>query len=108
MLFTKEALLKAKIDLYNITSNLAYEDYYKANFYSNGKRKSKKYIPYSLSEETEEALEMYKMIYGKNPETITQEQEEKIKAFLIEYRTCKTKYLEDRGGQEYYKNGYNS
>ena len=103
-MFTKEALLKAKIDLYNITVNLAYEDYLKAN-YKNGKRKSKKHISYSLSDDTEQARLMYKMVYGKDITDITEEQEEQIKAFLLPYRTTRTEFLREAGGTNYFIGG---
>ncbi len=104
-MFTERSLLKAKIDLYNISSNLAYEDYKQANFNRNGKRKSKKHIPYSLSYDSQEALNIYKMVCGKNPEDITNEEEEIIKAFLLSYRLNRREYLKEgyQGGNWYYK-----
>jgi len=104
-MFTKSALLKAKIDLYNIVSNLAMQDYKQAN-YKNGKRISRKYIPYSLSYDTEKAKEIQNLIIGKTPEQITAEQEESIKAFLLTYRTTRTEYLTEnyKGGNWYYQN----
>lgn len=91
-MFTEKALQKAKTDLFNITSNLAYKDYYNANFKPNGKRKSKKHIPYTLSDETEKALSLYKITCYDITE-ITTEQEEEIKGFLLPYRTIRTEYL---------------
>jgi len=104
-MFTEQALLKAKIDLYNIISNHAYQDYYNVNFHPNGKRKSKKHIPYSLSIDTQKAQEIYSMVYGKSTEEITQEQEEQIKGFLIIYRTHRQEHLKEgyKGGKWYYK-----
>jgi hypothetical protein len=102
-MFTAQALLKAKIDLYNISANMARQDYLQAN-YRNGKRISKKHIPYSLSQETETAQEYYKMVYGKQPEEITAEQEEDIKAYLLMFRCYRTEYLKENGGTDYYKN----
>jgi len=104
-MFTEQALLKAKIDIYNILSNHSYQDYYNANFHPNGKRKSKKHIPYSLSIDTQKAHEIYSMVYGKSPEEITQEQEEQIKGFLLIYRTHRAEYLKEgyKGGKWYYK-----
>jgi len=65
-MFTESALLKAKIDLYNITANFSMQDYKQANINpKTGKRKSKKHIPYTLSEETEQAKAMYDLVYGK-------------------------------------------
>ena len=45
------------------------------------------------------------MVYGKNPEDITEEQEEIIKGFLLPYRTFKREYLKEgyQGGNWYYK-----
>lgn len=104
-MFTEQALLKAKIDLYNIVSNHAYQDYYNTNYHPNGKRKSKKHIPYSLSIDTQKAQEIYSMVYCKSPEEITQEQEEQVKGFLIIYRTHRAEYLKEgyKGGRWYYK-----
>jgi len=104
-MFTEQALLKAKIDLYNIVSNHAYQDYYNTNYHLNGKRKSKKHIPYSLSIDTQKAQEIYNMVYGKSPEEITAEEEEIIKAFLLIYRTSRTEYLKEgyKGGRWYYQ-----
>lgn len=89
---TKEALLKAKKDLEAILSNHAMNDYIQAN-YNKGKRKSKKHIPYSLASETEEARQMYHIVYREEPWYITREQEEEIKAYLLPYRTHRTEYL---------------
>lgn len=94
-MFTEQALNKAKTDLNNIIANHAMEDYKQANFYKNGKRKSKQHIPYSLSDDTNKAREIYDLVYGKNPEDITAEQEEQIKAFLLIYRLNRTEYLQD-------------
>lgn len=92
-MFTEQALQKAKTDLYNIISNHAMHDYRQANFTSTGKRKSYKHIPYNLGYETNKAREIYQLVYGKNPEDITAEQEEQIKAFLLNYRIHRTEYL---------------
>jgi hypothetical protein len=102
-MFTQQALLKAKIDLYNISANHAYQDYITAN-YRNGKRISKKHIPYSLSEDTITAQQYYNMVYGKLPEEITAEQEEEIKAYLLPFRTFRTEFIKENGGTDYYKN----
>jgi len=104
-MFTEQALLKAKIDLYNIVSNQAYQDYYNTNYHPNGKRKSKKHILYSLSADTEKAKEIYHLVYSKSPEEITQKQEEQIKGFLLIYRTVRPEYLKERykGGRWYYQ-----
>jgi hypothetical protein len=103
-MFTEKALLKAKIDLYNIVSNHVYQDYYNANYDRNGKRKSKKHIPYSLSDDTEKALKIYKMSC-RTPEEIAAEEEEIIKGFLLPYRTHREEYLKEgyKGGRWYYK-----
>lgn len=103
-MFTEQALLKAKIDLFNIVSNHAYQDYYNTN-HPNGKRKSKKHIPYSLSIDTQKAQEIYSMIYGKSPEEITTDEEEIIKGFLLIYRTVRPEYLKEgyKSGEWYYK-----
>ena len=101
-MFTEQVLLKAKIDLFNISANHAMEAYTKANYNMNGKRKSKKHIPYSLDDDGEKARQMYHLVYGKNSEDITPDQEELIKGYLLIYRTHRTEYIEDLGGQNYY------
>ena len=103
-MFTESALLKAKIDLYNITANFSMQDYKQANINpKTGKRKSKKHIPYTLGQETEQAREMYNLVFGKSPEDIIQE-EERIKGYLLIFRLNRTKYLEEAGGTNYYRN----
>lgn len=103
-MFTEQSLLKAKIDLYNISVNFAMIDYKQANYNKNGKKKSKKHIPYTLSQETENAQEMYNLVFGKKPEELTQKQEEQIKGYLLPFRLFRTGYLQEAGGKEYYKN----
>lgn len=100
---TKKSHLKAKIDLYNITANLSYKDYIQANF-KNGKKKSKKHIPYSLSDDTLQAKELYDLVFCTKAEDITLEQEELLKFHLLNYRLNRTELLEDRGGKNYFKN----
>ncbi len=101
---TDRALLKAKIDLFNIISNHALESYKHMNCDKNGKRKSYKHIPYSLGGDCNEAREIYHKIYNKDAEDISFELEEEVKAFLMPYRTHRTQYLEERykGGNWYY------
>lgn len=91
-MITEQALSKARQDLYNITSNLSMQDYIRTN-YRNGKRISKKHIPYSLSSDTEQAKEYYNIVCGATPEDITPEQEEQIKAFLLSCRLNRTELL---------------
>ena len=103
-MFTEKALLKAKIDLYNIVSNYAMQDYKNANYDKSGKRKSKKHIPYTLSQDTEEAKRLYNIVFCNDPENITPEQEEEIKLYLLSYRLFRKEYLKDFGGRDYFKN----
>ncbi len=87
------ALTRAKIDLYNIIANFAMKDYLQAK----GKRK---YVgSYSLSHETKTAQEYYAMVYGKTTKDITLEQEEKIKAYLLPFRTSRREFIKETGGQ---------
>lgn len=95
-MFTEKALLKAKIDLYNIVANLAYRDYCCM------RQKHKNNRSYNLFNDTEEALEVYKLVYGKTPHDITVEEEKKIKAFLLKYRLLFPEYLKEAGGRQYY------
>jgi len=104
-MFTESALLKAKIDLYNITANFSMIDYKQANINTKtGKRKSKKHIPYTLSQETEKAKEIYNLVFGKSPEDITPDEEERIKGYLLVFRLSRTEYLQEAGGTNYYRN----
>jgi hypothetical protein len=100
---TDKALLKAKIDLFNIISNHAMEDYKRMNCNKNGKRKYRRHVPYSLGFDTIRAKEVYDSIFGKNAAEITLDQEERIKAFLMSYRTHRTEYLKEgyKGGNWY-------
>ena len=101
---TEQSILKAKIDLYNIISNFAMKDYLNTN-YKNGKKISKKDKPYSLSLETLEAKKFYNMLcFCNDSNDITPEQEEEIKGYLLSFRTHRTEYIKDVGGNEYYKN----
>jgi len=101
---TDKALLKAKIDLFNIISNHALESYKHMNCDKNGKRKSYKHIPYSLNGDAEEARKMYFTIYNIDADSVTLEQEEELKAYLLPYRTHRTEYLKEgyKGGNWYY------
>jgi len=103
---TEQALLKAKIDLFNIISNHARESYKRANLKTNGQKKSYKHIPYSLNDDCNEAREVYKLVYGKKAEEVTKETETIVKAFLMPYRTHRREYLKEgvKGGNWYYSN----
>lgn len=98
---TEQALLKAKVDLYNIIANHAMDDYNRANHDKHGKA-FKQHHQYSLSYDTNKAREIYHIVYNKSAEHITAEQEEIIKGFLLIYRTSRTEYLKDAGGNKYY------
>jgi hypothetical protein len=101
---TEQALLKAKIDLFNIISNHCLESYRYMNLHKNGKRKSYKHIPYSKPSDAIEAQEVYNLICGESAEDITLDIEEQVKAFLMPYRTHRTEYLKEeyKGGNWYY------
>ena len=90
---TEQARIKAKQDLFNIVSNHAMKDYLQVN-YKNGKKKSKKHIPYSLSQETEQAKELYNIVCSNSAEEITLEQEEILKYHLLQYRLLRPEYLQ--------------
>ena len=97
---TERALLKAKIDLFNIISNRALESYKRMNCDKNGKKKTYKHVPYSLGGDCNDAREMYNRIYGKKAEDVSLELEGDVKAFLMSYRTHRTEYLKEgyKGG----------
>jgi len=103
---TERALLKAKIDLYNILSNHAWEDNVRTNYNSAGNLKSKKNRSYSLGSDAEKAMEIYHIVCGKKHEDIILEQEEQVKGYLIIYKTSRTEYLKEgyKGGRWYYQN----
>ena len=66
-----------------IISKLAMLDYLKANTNKQGKL-YKKHRPYSLSQETEEAKELYEILFFDDSfNNLTREQEEKIKGYLM-------------------------
>ena len=77
-MFTDNALNKTIENLNNIISKYAFQDYYNTN-YKDGKKKSKKHIPYSLSDNTTEARDILNLIYGKKKEDISTEHEETVK-----------------------------
>lgn len=101
---TERALLKAKIDLFNIISNHCLESYKYMNLHKNGKRRSYKHVSYSKPSDAIDAQEVYNLIYGKSAEDITPEIENQVKAFLMSYRTHRTEYLKEeyKGGNWYY------
>ncbi len=84
-MFTDNALNKTIENLNNIISKYAFQDYYNTN-YKNGKKKRKKHIPYNLSDNTTEAREILKLIYGKGKEDISTEHEEAVKGYLLKYK----------------------
>lgn len=88
---TLEARAKAIRDLEAILSNLSYKDFKQANpkprMGRNGRRIHR---VYSLSSETEKALEM---LYRAVKDDITAEDEEIIRGFLLPYRIFRTEYL---------------
>jgi len=100
-MFTEKALNKAKADLYNIIANNAYKDFIRANTNRQGKQ-YKKHRPYNLGHDTNAAREVYSLIYGKQPEDITEDQEKQVKAFLLNYRINRREYLKNVGGNEYH------
>lgn len=102
-MFTKAAHLQAKIGLFNIVGNLAKKDYIAANF-KKGKKISKKHIPYTLSQETEDAKKMYDLVFFSDYNELTIEQEEQIKGYLLRFRIFDNEYLQDIGGKAYFEN----
>ena len=80
-------------NLYRITSNFSYRDYMAVN--SNNKTKHVK--PYSLSDDTKEALNLLK-IAQKPQQDITQNEEEQIKAYLLKIKLVYPELLEQTNG----------
>lgn len=74
---------KAIKDLNKIISNQSKKSYLQANRRQDGFY-YKKHRPYSITKESKQALEFIEVL---NNDTVTQEQEEKIKAFLLPFRT---------------------
>lgn len=91
-MLSEETIKKLYNRVDNILANLAFKDYYNTNYNSNGKKKSKKHIPYSLSMDTLEALEILKLIH----ENMCRESEEIVKSFIMKYRLTNPDYLENR------------
>ena len=85
---TEQAIDRAREDLNKIISYFASQDYYRANF-KNGKRRSKKHIPYTLSQETLEAHDHLSLLSGE----ITKEVEEQVKGYLLPFRTFRSEIL---------------
>lgn len=82
-------------NLYKISSNLSMKDYLAVNK-PEKKRRDKngniKHVPYSLSDETREATDYYKMAMNKN---INIEDEEKVKAYLLKIMFTQPELLYD-------------
>ena len=81
-----ETYNKIKENLFKVTSYYALQDYNRANpdfkrYTKTGKYRHPK--PYSLSDSTEEARETYNIMFFNTNETLTQEQEEQIKGYLL-------------------------
>lgn len=91
-MLNKETVSKLYKRVDNILANLAYQDWWNTNHHTNGKRKSKKHIPYSLSAETEEALEILKLIN----DNMNKEIEETVKGFIMRWRLLKPEYIDSR------------
>ena len=81
---------KAHDDLEKIIAKHSFDSYKQAN-YKNGKKITKRHIPYSLNDECIEALRLKQILLN---DTITKEQEEEIKYFLLIYRTSRREFLE--------------
>ena len=77
-------------NLYRIASNLSYKDYRAVN---NGKQK--KFVPYSLSDDTREADEYLKIAQKEN---VSIEEEESIKAYVMKIRKTQEHLLTDTNG----------
>ena len=75
---------KACKDLNDLISKMALRDYKAVNFTNTGKKKRKKHIPYSLGEDTMQAMELYKKINGQV--NVSKEIEAEVKSFLLKYR----------------------
>ena len=75
---------KACKDLNDLISKMALRDYKAVNFTKTGKKR-KKHIPYSLGEDTMQAMELYKKINGQV--NVSKEIEAEVKLFLLKYRT---------------------
>lgn len=98
---TKKSLAKAKEELYNIYSNLSMRDFLQVNYKSGNK--SKKHIPYSLSQDTIESLEIYKIACK---DEITQIEEEKIKGYLLPIRILRSHLLKIQDFEVICKNNF--
>ena len=85
-------------NLYRITSNLALKDFKQMN--PKPKMNSKGFTnfkPYSLSDDTKEALNLLK-IAQKPQQDITQNEEEQIKAYLLKIKLVYPELIEQTNG----------
>lgn len=82
---TDQVIERLKTLLYDITSYYAMQDYLKANTNKYGKR-YKIHHAYSLSDQTKESLENYKLCFNNE---ILLEDESKIKAYILKQRILK-------------------
>lgn len=93
----------------NILSNLSAQDWWRVNknapivkkgeFTPSGRIRH--YLPYSLSDETLQCLEILKLI----KENMSKENEQLAKGLIMKYRLIAPKYIED--AHYYIKNRYN-
>ena len=83
---TEQVMQHLKDTLYNITAYYAMKDYLRANTDKHGKR-YKIHHPYGLSDDTNEARELYAIVYGQND--ISFEDESKIKGYILKQRILK-------------------
>lgn len=101
----KETIIKLYKRVNNILSNLSYKDFWNVNKNSTRaklgqftpKGKERKWIPYSLSQDTQEALDTLKLINNN----MDFEAEWSVKKFIMKWRALKPEYLEDKN---YYSN----
>ena len=99
MIMKKETIKKLYKRVDNILSNLSAKDFWMVNKNSqraiNGRRtktgKERKWNPYSLSEETEEA----RKVLSKIKLDMTKEDEAEIKGFIMRYFIMKPEFIDN-------------
>lgn len=91
-------------NLYKISSNLSMKDYLQMNPIKNGKKVYKKHRPYSLSDETIEAKNLYGIAIKSE---VTIQEEEQIKGYLLKIRIVQPELLEENANYRQWKNASN-
>ena len=80
-------------NLYRISSNLSFRDFLQVNHHPKMTKNGVVFKPYRVSEEQREAQHYYSIAAGYEG-TITREQEEEVKAYLLKIKLARPELLE--------------